>query len=475
MKNQTGKLGIGALTAVVFGMMVGSGIFNLPQNMAVSAGPVAVLVSWGITAVGMLLLVATFKILADTRPDLDAGIYQYAQHGLGNYAGFNIAWGYWLCMSFANVAYAVMLNDSFGAFVPVLLRHEWPTLLFGSVLIWVMYFVVSAGVRTAHLINKFLAVLKVLALVLVVVLLVVGFRADMFSFNWTQSLSSGGEGLWSQVKDTMLVTLWCFIGIEGAVMLAARARKPSDVSRATVAGFLISWLLYVLVSVLSYGALTQATLGGLHDPSVAYALRYVYGDWAYWTVIVSIIVSLLGVWVSWTIVAAEMPREAAKCGIFPKLFLRCNRHGIPVWGLLLSSFVMESFLALVLFANDVYLTTLNITGMMILPAYLASAVYLWRQSRKDGRLQFKSPAQRRLSLCVAVACTLYCLWLLYAGGLEMLVFTSWFYLAGAGLYVKARQQQNPGAPLRPSRADIVTFCILVAAAVASVVMYATMW
>ena len=104
MEENNKKLGFGALVGIIFGMMVGSGLYNIPQNLAIGAGPGAVALSWIITAAGMLLLVATFKILADRRPELNAGIYQYAKEGFGNFAGFNIAWGYWLCTAFANVA-----------------------------------------------------------------------------------------------------------------------------------------------------------------------------------------------------------------------------------------------------------------------------------------------------------------------------------------------------------------------------------
>ncbi|MDE6166046.1 MAG: amino acid permease, partial [Muribaculaceae bacterium] len=139
------RLGYIGLSALVFGMMVGAGIFNIPQNMAAGAGPGAVMVAWGITAAGMLLLVATFKSLADSHPSLDAGIYQYAAEGYGSFSGFLTAWGYWLCTCFANVAYAVMLNDTVGAFFPRLLDHGWPTVAFGSVLIWGICLVVMAG------------------------------------------------------------------------------------------------------------------------------------------------------------------------------------------------------------------------------------------------------------------------------------------------------------------------------------------
>lgn len=165
------RLGFWGLAALVFGMMVGAGIFNLPQNMAAGAGLGAVIAAWGVTAVGMLLLVATFKTLADRRPDLDDGIYQYARSGWGNYVGFNVAWGYWLCAAFANVAYAVMLYDAFSSFFPMLHGNNAALILFGSLLIWLIYFLVGRGFRTFKIVNTILALFKVCVILLIVALI----------------------------------------------------------------------------------------------------------------------------------------------------------------------------------------------------------------------------------------------------------------------------------------------------------------
>lgn len=64
----TGKLGFWGLTALVFGLMVGVGIYNLPQNMAAVASPGAVFIAWLITAAGILPLVIAFKWLSDRYP-----------------------------------------------------------------------------------------------------------------------------------------------------------------------------------------------------------------------------------------------------------------------------------------------------------------------------------------------------------------------------------------------------------------------
>ncbi len=94
MATTSQRLGLPALTALVVGSMVGAGIFSLPQNVARSAGPAA-LIGWAVSGAGMLMLAFVFQALANRRPDLDTGIYAYAREGFGNYIGFSAAWGYW--------------------------------------------------------------------------------------------------------------------------------------------------------------------------------------------------------------------------------------------------------------------------------------------------------------------------------------------------------------------------------------------
>ena len=439
------KIGLIALSAIVFSMMVGSGIFNLPQNMAAGAGLPAVIIAWLITAAGMLTLVYTFHTLAIRRPGLRAGIYQYAQDGFGNYPGFLMAWGYWLCVCVANVTYAVMLSDTFGAFFPFLLKHGWSTVGFGTVLIWIMYFLTRAGMKSAANVTTALTIIKLVPIVLIVILFFIYCKAGIFDTTWTDGLQSGSQGL--QIRDTMMVTLWCFIGIEGAAMLSARARNTSDVGKACIIGFSVAWLLYVIVSVLAFGILAGADLSALKDPSVAYLLKDTCGAWAYYFVIISVIVSLLGSWLAWTLVCAQMPYEAAETGIFPRSFTRINSKGVPAYGLRISSIIMNLFLILVVVAGDVYMTSVRLTGMMILPCYLFSSLYLVRFSYRRRNRRFprgweEVPSDRWLpEFIIGLGSTVFCLWMLYAAG-PQLWLTSIFYLIGTGFYLVARREQG---------------------------------
>lgn len=107
------KLGLSALTALVLSSMLGAGVFSLPQNMAAVASPAALLIGWGITGAGILLLAFAMLILTRIRPELDGGIFTYAREGFGELIGFCSAWGYWLCAVIANVSYLVIVFSAY--------------------------------------------------------------------------------------------------------------------------------------------------------------------------------------------------------------------------------------------------------------------------------------------------------------------------------------------------------------------------
>ena len=56
--------------------------------MAAVASPAALLIGWGITGAGILLLAFAMLILTRIRPELDGGIFTYAREGFGELIGF---------------------------------------------------------------------------------------------------------------------------------------------------------------------------------------------------------------------------------------------------------------------------------------------------------------------------------------------------------------------------------------------------
>lgn len=153
------KLGLSALTALVLSSMLGAGVFSLPQNMAAVASPAALLIGWGITGVGILLLAFAMLLLTRIRPDLDGGIFTYAREGFGELIGFCSAWGYWLCAVIANVSYLVIVFSALSFFTdtPELRLfgdgNTWQSIVGASVLLWIVHWLILRGVQTAASIN----------------------------------------------------------------------------------------------------------------------------------------------------------------------------------------------------------------------------------------------------------------------------------------------------------------------------------
>jgi arginine:ornithine antiporter/lysine permease len=460
------KLGLPLLTGVVIASMIGGGAFNLPQNMAQGAGLAAVIIAWIITLAGMFFLSNTFRTLADKRPDLKAGIYSYAREGFGALAGFEMAWGYWLSAAFGNVAFAVLVMKTLGYFFPLFASgNSWPAILGASLLIWVMHFVVLSGVKRAAILNVISSVLNIttitVALCAMVVAMVMRGQGGMFAFDFWGAQQHLGSML-DQVKGTMLVTLWVFIGIEGAVVVSDRASNTAQVGTATFLGLAVCTVLYFLLSALPFGLMHQAQLAGLAAPSAAYVLQAAVGEWGALFIVVALVMSLLSCWLAWTILVAELPYQGAKDGVFPKFLAHENRFHAPAPSLWLSSAAMQVVVFVVLFAQDAWIWLISVTGVMILPPYLASTVFLWRWSMQPAYLA--SPGETaRQSLWTGVLGSVYAVWLLYAAGPKYLLLSSIFFALGVPVFWWARREHAPGQPVFAGREALVAGLLAVLA------------
>lgn len=437
----TNKLRLGALTALVIGSMIGSGVFSLPQNMAAAAAPLAIIIGWAITTVGMLALVFVYQSLATRKPELDAGPYAYAKAGFGPFIGFNSAWGYWISAWVGNVSYAVIVFSALSYFFPSFGDgNTWQAVLGASILLWTIHALILAGVRQAALVNLIVTVAKIAPIVLFIGIVAVAFRIDVFSLDFRGLGNTSLGSLLTQVKSTMLVTLWVFIGIEGASVLSARAERRKDIAAATVLGFFTSLALYALVSLLSLGIVSQPELAVLKNPSMAGVLEAVVGPWGAVLINLALVISVIGAFLSWTLLAAEIPHVAGKDGTMPAFFARDNARGVPTTSLTLTNLLVQAFLVITLFAQSTYQALFFIASTAILVPYIFSGAYaaklaLTGESYGRGEVRYGA----LLASLVAMA---YGLWLVYAAGPAYLFMAAVLYAPGIVFYIWARRESG---------------------------------
>ncbi|MCG4452429.1 arginine-ornithine antiporter [Pseudomonas sp. MMS21-TM103] len=470
MPQASTKLRLAALVALVVGSMVGGGIFSLPQNMAASASAGAILIGWAITAVGMLTLAFVFQSLAVRKPELDAGVYAYAKAGFGDYMGFSSAWGYWISAWIGNVSYFVLLFSTLGYFFPVFGKGNTLAAIIGaSLLLWAVHFLVLRGIREAALINLATTVAKIVPLLLFVVLTAIAFKLEVFTADfWGRGNLELGSVL-DQVRNMMLVTVWVFIGIEGASVYSARAENRADVGRATVIGFVGVLLLLVMVNVLSMGILSQAELAGLKNPSMAGVLQQVVGPWGAALIGIGLIVSLLGALLSWTLLCAEILFVGARDQTMPNFLKKENAKHVPVNALWLSNGLIQLFLIVTLFNDATYLKLLYLATSMILLPYFWSAAYAVLLAVR-GETYEGQPGARRKDLLIGLIAVIYAVWLVYAGGVQYVLLSALLYAPGVLFFAKARREQGQAVFTRVEQ--LIFLAVLTGAGIAAYGLYA---
>jgi len=441
------RLSLSLLIALVVGSMIGSGIFSLPQNMAASAGAGAILIGWLITGVGMLSLALVYQTLSNRQPALDNGVFAYARALGGEYLSFNSAWGYWISAWIGNVSYLVILFAALSYFFPVFGEGNNKAAIAGaSVVLWALHWMILRGLRTAARANALTTVAKIVPLLLFIGLVIAAFQRETFTVDFWGSPALGST--LDQVKSTMLVTVWVFIGIEGANVFSARAAERANVGRATVIGFVITLLLLISVSLLSLGVLKQPELAALKNPSMAGVLQAAAGPWGAVLISIGLIVSVGGALLAWTLLAAESVFTPAKEKVMPVSLGVENTQGAPVNALWLTNGCIQLFLLLTLYSSATYLALISLATSMILLPYLFSGLYALKLTWKGDTYAGHRGLQLR-DMAIAAVATLYCMWLLYAAGPKYMLLSALLYAPGSLIYLgtlRARQGQALSGP-----------------------------
>ncbi|MEK1941222.1 MAG: arginine-ornithine antiporter, partial [Pseudomonas sp.] len=363
-----------------------------------------------------------------------------AKAGFGDYMGFSSAWGYWISAWLGNVGYFVLLFSTLGYFFPVFGEGNTPAAVIGaSVVLWAVHFLVLRGVKEAAFINLVTTVAKVVPLLLFILIAFFAFKLDIFTADIWGLKNPDLGSVMNQVRNMMLVTVWVFIGIEGASIFSARAEKRSDVGKATIIGFISVLLILVLVNVLSLGIMTQPELAKLQNPSMAAVLEHVVGHWGAVLISVGLIISLLGALLSWVLLCAEILFAAAKDHTMPAFLRKENANHAPANALWLTNAMVQIFLIITLFSASTYLSLIYLATSMILVPYLWSAAYALLLAVR-GETYEQAAKERNKDLAIAGIAVIYAVWLLYAGGIKYLLLSALLYAPGAILFAKAKRE-----------------------------------
>ncbi len=429
-------LGLWATMALVIGNMIGSGIFLLPAALA-SFGGISI-VGWLFTAAGALFLALLFARLASMVPKV-GGPYAYTRLGFGDFAGFWIAWGYWISVWTGNAAIAVALVSYLQGIFPVLGHYLWLSGLVAIGLIWLVTWINVMGIRQAGIFQVITTIMKLVPLVAIATI-------GLFWVNWSHFVPFNTSGMspFAAVTAVAALTLWAFLGVESATVPADDVKNPDKtIPRATLVGTIVTALVYILSTVAVMGILPLAQLGKSSAP-YADAANSVWGHWAYYTVVIGAVISCLGNLNGFTLIQGQVPMAAARDRLFPKQFGKISRHGVPWFGVVISSVLVT---LLLIFNYSGSGSLIQIFSFIILLATLTTLVpYAFCAMSElmlliTNREKFNS---KRLfgSSVIGIVAFAYSVWMIYGAGAQTALLGFILLLIGIPTYVWMRKQQS---------------------------------
>ena len=429
-------IGIIGLAGLVVGSAIGGGVFGIMADLSGSA-PGPALFAWLLVGVAMLALSLSINNLIRKRPDLEGGMFGYAQAGFGKFSGFVSGWGYWITCWLGNVAFAMLLMSAIGYFIPVFEGGQnIPSVIFATVVLWFMAYLVNRGVENASVLNAIATFAKLVPLFIFILVSIIFFDSNVFFQNFSGSNMVDAAGVTVSFKDQVLscimVMLWVFVGIEGASVVGSRAKKKSDVGKATVLGLIGLLVVYMLASMLPFGVLSQTDLQTIsRQPAMGYVFELMVGKWGGILINVGLIISLLGVWLSWTILPSETMQSMANNGLLPKKWGKLNKNGAPTNALILTTIVTNIFILTVSFTDKAYNFAYTLGTVSIFMTWLFLGLFQMKISYEDRNWG---------QLVIGLIASAFQIWAIVFIALKDMFIVLMMYLPGIYFFYKAQKE-----------------------------------
>ncbi len=427
------KIGIWTSTSLVMGNMIASAMFMLPATLS-SYGSIS-LVGWVFSGFGAICLALVYSWLSQLMPVANGGPYAYSREGLGDFAGFLVAWGYWISVWSTNAAIAVAFISYLSVFVPAVSTHAPMAVAIGLGAIWFLTWINTRGLRDAGVVQIITTILKIAPLLLVTV--------GGFFFIQTENyypFNSSGTSDFSAITATATLTLFAFLGLECATIPSGHVENPEKtIPRATLYGTLAVTALYIVGTVVIMGVLPPSVLKTSQAP-FADAAASIWGDWARYLVAAGAVMSTFGALNGYIIMQGQIPAAAATDKVFPAIFKKENKRGSPVVSIVGSSVLISALLLMNFHQSlaNTYQFIILLSTMTVLVPYLFSAVAYVVLAVKSNELKWNNG----IKIAIAILAFAYSLWAVAGSGQESVYWGFLLLMIGVPLYGWSKVKAN---------------------------------
>ena len=422
----SGKIGFWSVFQLVTISQVGSG-FILPANLA-PYGTLS-LVGWVLSSIGATILAVMFASLCIRYPRT-GGPHAYVQEAFGAPSAFFTGWTYWVISWVSTTA---IVTSAVAYFIPLIgVSSTFFELLLEFFIIIAVTAINLKGVYKAGSTKFLFVALKMFPLLLVP--LIALFFFDKSNIPAIETVA--GDDMAGTLNNVMLLTLWGFIGFESATAAAGDVKDPKRIfPPALVLGTLFVALIYFVSSLGIMGVIPGHILMNTEAPYTETARIILGGNWHLLISFIACIVCITAV-NAWTLASGLIALGITQDGLMPKFFAKKNKHGAPVFALVLSCI---GTLPLLFFTHSENLaqkvnTIIDLSVTAFLFVYviccLAYLKILWQQRAKEKMWQW---------FC-GIFSLGFCLWIIFSTPMKTLLVCSFFVVSGLPIYIIRRKK-----------------------------------
>lgn len=461
------KVNLGGLTGLVIGGTIGSGIFALPSTMTTGANPKAIIIGWTIVAIGMFSLANVYRNLTLQQPEIDDGIYGWSKRMFGNVGGFIAAYGHGAGDAIGNASYLTVLFSAFGSFAIFKFFGNgttWPAVIIASILLWTIVFLVLRGVHTETWVNNLTTIAKVIPIAAFLILAIINFNPHIFMAHFNSQMVFNVSthhyryvSTFNQSKAVLLAAMWTLIGIESGTIFATRAKKLSDVAKATTIGTLVVITLLVGTSLLSLGLLSPRQISQLHDPSMAGLMQHMVGKWGAWLINICLIISVLGALIAWVNLSAEEVRLAGRGGSSTTWLNGLNKNEAPVNSLIITAGITQVLMIVAGAYSAGYDVLLKFSTSLSIVPYLMVSIYALKSVILGIGFSKRSLKERLFSGLWAFLAVLFTTFMVYGAGLKYLLLAAIVWISGFPFYLKGKKERSE----KWHKLELITWIVII--------------
>lgn len=429
-------------TMIVAGSMIGSGIFIVSADMTRNVGSAGwLMLIWLITGIMTVFAAISYGELSSMFPKA-GGQYVYLKEAYNPLTGFLYGWSFFSVIQTGTIAAVGVAFSKFaGYFIPMFAVKDenalfkigtwftlYPAQLLSIVLIVLLSYINTRGVKQGKIIQQFFTGTKLLSLFgLIVFGFILGAKAEIWNFNWSNAFdfkfttpvkdTSGMQIGWSMfqkpdnlyliiglISSAMVGSVFSSVAWENVTYIAGEIKNPKrNVGLSLFLGTLIVVMIYLFTNIMytavlpvipdvgANGLYTTSSTNSIafanEDRVATVAANEIFGSIGTFVIAAMIMISTFGCNNGLILSGARVYYTMAKDKLFFKEAAHVNKNHVPdraLW--------IQCMWASILCLSGKYGLLLDYVVFVTLIFYILTiwGIFRLRKKRPDAERPYKA-------------------------------------------------------------------------------------